>query len=241
MEEPLNQNVGAEYIAGTYQSLLRADTPSSSIYRVRVRATIHVIHHVSRIGGRNPLDQSVILGYQIGQHDYAFSHVPYENDQFIWVVRQLARGDEASVAVLAQGERVAVDLKQLRPVESLSLIGPVWCPIANMTADRPYGPEGKERRPGSRHFAAGAKLYCFPGQGGDGYEQIQVVGRHRATHRYVSMIISSKWLVNRRVGLAYSPLVIDQLWPDWDGTERSKVKAAAIVSNMSRRSETREA
>ena len=39
-------------------------------------------------------------------------------------------------------------------------VAPVWCPVATMRAERPYGPGGQETKRGSRHFAPGAKLYC---------------------------------------------------------------------------------
>ena len=37
--------------------------------------------------------------------------------------------------------------------------GPIWCPVAHMVRARPYGPGSTETKHGSRHFAAGAKLY----------------------------------------------------------------------------------
>jgi hypothetical protein len=62
-----------------------------------------------------------------------------------------------------------------------------------------------------------------------------VIGRHRATHRYVKMIVNEKWLINWRVQLAYSPHVIRELWPGWDGTEQSRGQAQEIVDFMTAR------
>ena len=110
--------------------------------------------------------------------------------------------------------------------------GPVWCVVANVVAARPYGEGGKETRRGTTHFAPGAKLYCLPPLWGDGYEKIEVVGRHRASHRYVTMVVRSRWLTNWRAALVYSPHVIAALVGHWDGSERSKQRAEALVKMM---------
>ncbi len=91
-----------------------------------------------------------------------------------------------------------------------------WCLVANIVDERPYGPEGKETRRGTKHFAAGAKIYCFPFQWGDGYERIRVIGRHRGSRRFVTMIIKSDWLTNWRAQRVYSPAVIKQLDNAWE-------------------------
>lgn len=88
---------------------------------------------------------------------------------------------------------------------------PVWCLVANVVEERTCGPDGTETWHGTKHFAPGAKIYCFPAQWGDGYEQIRVVGRHRGSRRFVTMIVKSRWLTNWRVQLVYSPAVIERL------------------------------
>lgn len=105
----------------------------------------------------------------------------------------------------------------------------VWCVVANVMHEHAFGPGGAERRKGTKHFQPGAKVYCFPARWGDGYEDIQVVGRHRATHRYVTMVVPSRWLTNWRVDLVYSPYVISALDGYWDGTAASKLLAHDIV------------
>lgn len=45
----------------------------------------------------------------------------------------------------------------------------------------------------------------FWGMGG---ERVTVIGRHRGSHRYVTMTIASKWLTNHRSTLVYSPHII---------------------------------
>lgn len=178
------------------------------------------------------------LGYQMDNRDHAFDHVPYEDDGFAWAARFFFdefAADTTQVTVLVRGDDVAVRREDLRPIETATMVGPIWCPVANMKAERPYGPGGKETKRGSRHFAPGAKVYCDYYQWGDGYDQIQVVGHHRGSHRYVTMVVSSSWLTNWRLELAYSPHVIRELWPEWDGTARGKERALEIVNMMQER------
>ncbi len=67
-----------------------------------------------------------------------------------------------------------------------------------------------------------------------------MVGRHWASHRYVEMIVNEKWLTNWRAQLVYSPHVIHELWPVWDGTERSHERAQEIADFMNVRVQERE-
>jgi hypothetical protein len=109
---------------------------------------------------------------------------------------------------------------------------PVWCAVANMTSERPYGPDGSTTKRGSKHFSAGAKLYflCIVGHYGD--PQIEVVGRHRGSHRYVRMIVSLSWLENWRKDLVYSPHVARALQPYWTGSRRSELEAESYVQRF---------
>jgi hypothetical protein len=92
--------------------------------------------------------------------------------------------------------------------ENKTEFDPVWCAVANVVMERDYGPGGMEKRPGTKHFPAGAKVYILHHFWGMGGEQVTVVGRHRGSHRYVTMIISSEWLANWRAELVYSPHII---------------------------------
>jgi hypothetical protein len=106
---------------------------------------------------------------------------------------------------------------------------PIWCPVANMTSERPYGPGGQITKRGSKHFAPGAKLYFRHVMGYLGDPQLEVVGRHRGSHRFVTMIVSLSWLENWRVDLVYSPKVAKELRPYWDGTPASNAQAEYYV------------
>jgi hypothetical protein len=99
--------------------------------------------------------------------------------------------------------------------------------------ERPHGPGGQERRSGTIHLAPGAKVYCFPPLWGD--SNIKVVGRHRGSHRYVTMVIRSAWIRNWRSELVYSPTLIDLLSESWNGTEDSRKLVEGIASQMNAR------
>lgn len=218
-------------IVCTTSGVSMAGSPMTRFMQLRVDTTTYFVHTLLYL---RPLmrNEIIFLGYQRDGEDWLFTHIPYEEDAFAWAVRQMLDEPTTELFVLIDGDRHAVDVQQLREIDTATMVGPVWCVVANMIRERPYGPGGKEIRRGSKHFAPGAKLYCFPALWGDGYEQIQVVGRHRATHRYVKMIVSSAWLTNWRVQLVYSPHVIRELWPAWDGTERSREEAQRLADDM---------
>jgi hypothetical protein len=99
-----------------------------------------------------------------------------------------------------------------------------------MTSERHYGPGGQITKRGSKHFAAGAKLYFIRIVNHDSDPQLEVVGRHRGSHRYSTMIVSLSWLENWRPELVYSPYVARQLYPVWrSGTLGYKLEAEFYV------------
>jgi hypothetical protein len=108
--------------------------------------------------------------------------------------------------------------------------------VANVTENRPYGPGGIETRRGLKHFSPGARVHCFPPLWGDGYEKVKVVGRHRGSHRYVTMIVPSRLLTRWRAQLVYSPHVVAALEGHWDGTPRSRERAETLAEAMRLRS-----
>jgi hypothetical protein len=86
-----------------------------------------------------------------------------------------------------------------------------WCLVGNIVAERPSGETGKEIKRGTKHFSPGTKIYAFPAQWGDGYDNIIVVGRHRGSKRFVTMVIKSDWVTNWRAQVVYSPEVLRRL------------------------------
>jgi hypothetical protein len=84
---------------------------------------------------------------------------------------------------------------------------PIWCVVANVVTERPYGPDGAEIRSGTKHFRPGAKLHIIDTYGGM-CEYVIAIGHHRGSNRYSRMVVSVRHLENFRVKLAYSPQVI---------------------------------
>jgi hypothetical protein len=82
-----------------------------------------------------------------------------------------------------------------------------WCLIGNIVEARLFGEGGKEFKSGTKHFPPGTKVYCFPALWGDGYEKVMVIGRHRGSHTFVTMIINSEWVTNWRAKVVYNPEV----------------------------------
>ena len=129
--------------------------------------------------------------------------------------------------------------------------------MANVVPERPYGPGGAETRRGTRLLAPGAKVFVFPhlwDSHGD-YARLMVIGRHRASHRFVTLIMPARLLTNWRVDIAYSPHVIRSFleglfelfwWKGesteenlrrlreltWNGMPEAKVRAEQMVALM---------
>lgn len=168
--------------------------------------------------------EALFVEYQTGGETHPFTHVPYEDDAFTWLARRFAKDSWTPYLwTLVGGEVLPIARSQLRRVDTLCLIGPIWAPVANIVEERPYGPGGAEARRGTKHFRPGAKVYVDTLVGLFPHTSFQVIGRHRATHRYVTMVIRGSWLTHWRVELVYSPHVIEQIWSGRDGTEVSRV------------------
>lgn len=116
-----------------------------------------------------------------------------------------------------------------------SEVKPIWCVVGNVVDVRTHGPGGLTRSPGTAHFAPGTKLYCFPPLWGDGYTDIKVVGRHRGSRRYVTMVVRSAWLRSWRAQLVYSPTLIDLLSEQWNGSEDARKRAEDLAEGMNER------
>ena len=168
--------------------------------------------------------EALFVEYQTGGKIRPFTHIPYEDEAFSWLASYLKIISWGKhISVLVEGEAKAITPGPLKSENTLRLIGPIWAPVANIVEERPYGPGGAETRQGTKHFRPGAKVYVSTLVGHFPHTSFQVVGRHRATHRYVTMVIRGSWLTRWRVDLVYSPHVIEQLWWGSGGTEDSRV------------------
>jgi hypothetical protein len=92
-----------------------------------------------------------------------------------------------------------------------------WCLVGNVKMEYVWGEEKIVRR-GSKLFPPGAKLYCFPSQWGDGYENIMVIGKPRRTGRLITIIMRSERIENWRVKKVYDKRVLERMkgktWAD---------------------------
>lgn len=109
-----------------------------------------------------------------------------------------------------------------------------WCLVGNIVKERDYGSEG-EKRPGTKHFSGGTKVYCLPAQWGDGYEKIVVIGRGRKTKRFITVIIPSIHVENWRVKAVYNPEVVrrfkeDGRYSTWKNKEQAERYLASLVT-----------
>ena len=109
-----------------------------------------------------------------------------------------------------------------------------WCLIGNIVKEHSAGPGGADQVEGTKHFKPGAKVHCLAPQWGDGYEKIKVVGRHRKSNRYVTMVIRSSWVTNWRAKVIYSPTVLHRL--NWAGIMwKSEISVRQWVQIMGER------
>ena len=113
---------------------------------------------------------------------------------------------------------------------------PVWSLTATVKNEI-YLSKGIEIR-GSKHFEPGAKIYPCRKWSGDGYERPYVVGLHRETQQFTSVICPSDRLENWKVELVENPIVIFQLRHTvggWEGASKDKEEAQLLADMMNER------
>ena len=105
----------------------------------------------------------------------------------------------------------------------------LWCVVANVKREHPYGPGGKETRIGTRQFRGGSKVYiagCYPGM----CDSVVAIGLHRKSRRFITCVVHVKLVENFRVKLVYQPKVIEMIKQDtrcWFRTKEDVEKWAA--------------
>ncbi len=173
------------------------------------------------------------LSYCVQGEENAFSHIPYDDIQFFTTVKSLGNPWRApSFFVLIEERIESVDPHTFKQTIDDRVLSehPVWCLIAKFRKERSYGPEGQTTVPGgTKHFMAGAKVYCFPPDRGDGYETVPIIARHRVSHRHIKTYTNSAWLENWRIKLVYKPVLITKLLGPWDWTAESRELAEQLA------------
>ncbi len=118
---------------------------------------------------------------------------------------------------------------------------PVWSLTATVKNET-YLSKGIEIQ-GSKHFEPGAKVYPCGRWSGDGYERPYVVGLHRETQKFISVICPSNRLENWKVELVENPILIFQLRHTvggWEGASQEKEEAQFWAEAMNERTKSME-
>jgi len=83
----------------------------------------------------------------------------------------------------------------------------VWSATGNIRKECRFGPNGSDRRPGTKHFRGGAKVYVIDAYWGTCHT-VTVVGHHRANGRYIKINMRAKHIENLSPKIVYSPKVV---------------------------------
>lgn len=89
----------------------------------------------------------------------------------------------------------------------------IWCVVANIKREHPFGPGGRETKIGTRQFRSGAKVYiagCYPGT----CDGLVCIGLHRKARRFITSVVHVKYVENFRVKMVYQPKVIERIRND---------------------------
>ena len=115
----------------------------------------------------------------------------------------------------------------------------VWSLVGNIIEEHPWGEKG-EIKNGTRHFPPGAKVYCFPSMWGDGYLNIQVIGKPRKTNKLITIVIPSKLVTNWRIQKVHDTYVISEMLKGygWDNSEQSKTRILEMLEFLLKRGRT---
>lgn len=94
----------------------------------------------------------------------------------------------------------------------------IWCLVGNVVHEREYGPDHVIRK-GTKRFKGGTKVYCYPVQWGDGYEQIYVLGKPRERFGLIRVIMRRDHIENFRLQKVYNKQVIQRMNPSIDSDD----------------------
>jgi hypothetical protein len=89
------------------------------------------------------------------------NHIPYKDDAFSWLASYLARSYwRRPISVRVEGEAQIVTPGPSRPDNTLRLIGPIWCPVANVIARAAIWSRGRREEARNQAFSAGRESLC---------------------------------------------------------------------------------
>lgn len=105
----------------------------------------------------------------------------------------------------------------------------VWGLIGNILEEHEYG-EAHEIRRGTKQFSGGTKVYLSCGHWGDGYENVNVIGKARNSRRYIQVVMRRKCITNFRMQKVYKPVVLEKMKSEngwggfWDNSDESRLE-----------------
>ncbi len=112
--------------------------------------------------------------------------------------------------------------------------------VGNIVQTHEYG-ENHETRIGAKHFSPGTKVYCMPGNWGDGYENIVVIAKHRKSFKYIEIIMPRKHIENFRMKKVFKPAVLRFMkkhdFRVWDDSDKSKEEIQHMLTWLNSKEE----
>ena len=106
----------------------------------------------------------------------------------------------------------------------------VYCLVGNVVDKHLAGKELGVKR-GSKHFAPGAKVYCFPPMWGNGYENALVIGKPRKRKTLIKVVMPSRLIKNWRLKKVYDPYIISEMRSEigWSNSEADKERIEEML------------
>lgn len=105
----------------------------------------------------------------------------------------------------------------------------VWGLIGNILEEHEYG-EAHEIRRGTKQFSGGTKVFLSCSHWGDGYENVNVIGKARKSRRYIQVVMRRKCITNFRMQKVYKPVVLEKMKSEngwggfWDNSDESRLE-----------------
>jgi phage FluMu protein Com len=101
----------------------------------------------------------------------------------------------------------------------------IWCLKANIG-------DGETSR-----LKSGASVYLYPPLWGDGYKSIKVIGKDKATNKFIEIVLSASRLKNFKSSKVTKPDIISRLSSYWQDDNKSLDNVDGLAQEMNRRIE----
>ena len=101
----------------------------------------------------------------------------------------------------------------------------IWCVVANIKRQHPYGPDGKDTKSGTRQFRGGTKVYIAGNHEGT----LVAIGLHRKSRRFITCMAHINHFENFRVKQVFHPKVIRRICNDERCFRRTRQDAEDLM------------